>query len=86
MLDLSSFYNPAQPDVYPIVLATYEIVCSKYPTSDQALAVKAFLQAALGPGQADLARSGYIPLPPGFQSKVAGAIDSITYAGAPTSS
>jgi len=86
VLDLSSFYNPAQPDVYPIVLATYEIVCSKYPTSDQALAVKAFLQAALGPGQADLARSGYIPLPPGFQSKVAGAIDSITYAGAPTSS
>ena len=86
VLDLSSFYNPAQPDVYPIVLATYEIVCSKYQTSDQALAVKAFLQAAIGPGQADLARSGYIPLPPGFQSKVAGAIDSITYAGAPTSS
>ena len=86
VLDLSSFYNPAQPDVYPIVLATYEIVCSKYQTSDQALAVKAFLQAAIGPGQADLARSGYIPLPPSFQSKVAGAIDSITYAGAPTSS
>ena len=31
VLDISSFYNPAQPDVYPIVLATYEIVCSKYP-------------------------------------------------------
>ena len=31
VLDLSSFYNPTQDDVYPIVLATYEIVCSKYP-------------------------------------------------------
>ena len=55
VLDLSSFYNPAQPDVYPIVLATYEIVCSKYPSADEAKAVKAFLQAAIGPGQVDLA-------------------------------
>ena len=31
VLDLSSFYNPTQDDVYPIVMATYEIVCSKYP-------------------------------------------------------
>ena len=31
VLDISSFYNPAQPDVYPIVLATYEIVCSSTP-------------------------------------------------------
>ena len=85
VLDLSSFYNPAHPDVYPIVLATYEIVCSKYRSSDEALAVKAFLQAAIGPGQVDLARSGYIPLPHGFQSKVATAIDAISYVGAPTS-
>ena len=86
VLDLSSFYNPAHPDVYPIVLATYEIVCSKYANSDEVQAVKAFLQAAIGPGQVDLAKSGYIPLPPEFQSKVATAVDSITYAGAPTSS
>jgi phosphate transport system substrate-binding protein len=85
VLDISSFYNPAQPDVYPIVLATYEIVCSKYPNSDEAQAVKAFLQAAIGPGQVDLAKSGYIPLPDGFQSKVATAVDAITYPGAPSS-
>lgn len=78
VLDISSFYNPTQGDVYPIVLATYEIVCSKYPSPDVALAVKGFLQATLGPGQVDLDKNGYIPLPPDFQSKVARAIDAIT--------
>ena len=78
MLDISSFYNPAQPDVYPIVLATYEIVCSKYPTLDVAKAVKAFLQAAIGPGQVELAQSGYIPLSPNFQARVSSTVDAIS--------
>jgi phosphate transport system substrate-binding protein len=78
VLDISSFYNPAQPDVYPIVLATYEIVCSKSPVPDEAQAVKAFLQAAIGPGQLDLAKNGYIPLSPDFQARVSAAVDAIT--------
>jgi phosphate transport system substrate-binding protein len=82
VLDISSFYNPAQPDVYPIVLATYEIVCSRYPNADDAKAVKAFLQAAIGPGQVELARNGYIPLPLDFQTRVSSAVDAISSAGA----
>ena len=85
VLDISSFYNPAQPDVYPIVLATYEIVCSKYPSFDVAKAVKAFLQAAIGPGQIELAKVGYIPLSPDFQARVSGAVDAISSVGAPNS-
>jgi phosphate transport system substrate-binding protein len=77
VLDISSFYNPAQPDVYPIVLATSEIVCSKYPSQEVAQAVKAFLQSAIGPGQVELARSGYIPLSPDFQARVSTAVDAI---------
>lgn len=77
VLDISSFYNPAQPDVYPIVMATYEIVCSRYPNADVAQAVKAFLQAAIGPGQRDLARIGYIPLSSDFQSRVSKALDAL---------
>jgi len=77
VLDLSSFYNPTQEDVYPIVLATYEIVCSKYPNPQVGQAVKAALQATLGPGQIDLDKHGYIPLPPDFQSKVSAAVDAI---------
>jgi phosphate transport system substrate-binding protein len=78
VLDLSSFYNPTQDDVYPIVMATYEIVCSKYPDPQTGMAVKAALQATLGPGQIDLDKNGYIPLPPDFQAKVSGAADAIS--------
>ena len=42
---------------------------TRYPTPDVALAVKAFLQAAIGPGQADLNKIGYIPLSPQFQQR-----------------
>jgi phosphate transport system substrate-binding protein len=80
VLDMAGAYNPTQPDVYPIVMATYEIVCSKYPSPDVGQAVKAFLQATVGPGQVDLDKHGYIPLPPEFQSKVFGAVDAITSA------
>ncbi len=80
VLDTTSFYNPTQPDVYPIVMVTYEIVCSKYPNADVGQAVKAFLQAAVGPGQVDLDKNGYIPLPSDFQSRVFTAVDAITSA------
>jgi phosphate transport system substrate-binding protein len=78
VLDLSSFYNPSQDDVYPIVMATYEIVCSKYADPAVGQAVKAVLQAMLGPGQIDLDKHGYIPLPPDFQSKVVSAANAIS--------
>ncbi len=80
VLDTTPFYNPSQPDVYPIVMVTYEIVCSKYPDPAVGQAVKAFLQAAVGPGQVDLDKNGYIPLPSDFQSRVFTAIDAITSA------
>lgn len=76
VLDLSSFYNPSQDDVYPIVMATDEIA-SKYRDPQTGLAVKAALQATLGPGQIDLDKNGYIPLPPDFQSKVSAAVDTV---------
>jgi phosphate transport system substrate-binding protein len=77
VLDTASFYKPAQAGSYPIVLATYEIVCSKYPDADTGKAVKAFLQAATGAGQNGLADNGYAPVPPEFQSKLSTAINAI---------
>ena len=44
-MDTSSFYTPAQTGAYPIVLVTYEVVCSKYPDSPTGVAVRAFMQA-----------------------------------------
>jgi phosphate transport system substrate-binding protein len=78
VLDLSSFYKPTQPGAYPIVAATYEIVCSKYPDSATGAAVRAFMQSTLGPGQDGLAQHGSIPLPSSLHSKLATAADAIS--------
>jgi phosphate transport system substrate-binding protein len=78
VLDVSSFYDPDQPDVYPIVSVVYEIVCSKYTSPAVAQAVTAFLQAAIGPGQVDLAKMGYIPLSPDLHARVSSAVDAIS--------
>ncbi len=78
VLDITSFYKPTQPGTYPIVLATYELVCSKYADPQTATAVRAFLQATVGAGQADLEDYGYFPLPNQFQSKVLSAINAIS--------
>ncbi len=78
VLDLSSFYKPTQAGAYPIVEATYEIVCSKYPDSATGAAVKAFMQAAIGPGQVGLDQYGSIPLPTSFQSRRAEAVNAIS--------
>jgi phosphate transport system substrate-binding protein len=78
VVDTSSFYNPTQPGAYPIVEPTYEIVCSKYPDSATGVAVKAFMHAAIGPGQDGLDQYGSIPLPSAFQSKIAAAVNAIS--------
>ncbi|MGB6209007.1 phosphate ABC transporter substrate-binding protein PstS [Mycobacterium sp.] len=77
VLDTVSFYKPTQPGAYPIVLATYEVVCSKYPDSQVGTAVKAFLQTTIGPGQNGLADNGYIPIPDAFKSRLSTAVNAI---------
>ncbi|OBK45444.1 phosphate ABC transporter substrate-binding protein PstS [Mycobacterium sp. 1081908.1] len=76
-LDTISFYRPNQPDAYPIVLATYEIVCSKYPDPQVGTAVKAFLRSTIGAGQDGLADNGYIPIPQEFKSRLSASVDAL---------
>ena len=78
VLDTSTFYKPTEVGAYPIVLGTYSVVCSKYPDSDVAPAVKAFLSVALGKGQEGLTDNGYIPVPDSFKSKLTAAINAIS--------
>ncbi|BBX46441.1 phosphate ABC transporter substrate-binding protein PstS [Mycobacterium cookii] len=78
ILDTLSFYKPTQAGAYPIVLATYEVVCSKYSDSQVGTAVKAFLQATIGPGQKGLADNGYIPIPDGFKTGLSTAVNAIS--------
>jgi phosphate transport system substrate-binding protein len=77
VLDLSKVYDTTEAGAYPILLASYEIVCSKYPDADAGKAVKAFMQSTVTEGQQGLTQLGYIPLPPDFQTKVAAAVNNI---------
>lgn len=79
VLDTSTFYKPTDAAAYPIVLATYEIVCSKYADADTGKAVKAFLNSTIGSaGQSGLSAIGYFPLPATFKAKLQTAVDAIS--------
>lgn len=78
VLDMSSIHKPTEAGAYPIVSATYQIVCSKYPDPATGTAVKAFLQAAIGPGQDGLDQYGSIPLPESFKSRLLTAANAIS--------
>lgn len=77
-VDTSSFYRPTQPGAYPIVEPTYEIVCSKYPDPATGAAVRAFMQAVVGPGQDGLAQYGSIPPPDWLRTRLATAVSAIS--------
>ncbi len=77
VLDPLSFDKPSQPGSYPLVLETYEIVCSKYPDPAVGTAVKAFLESVIGPGQKGLEDNGNVPLPDALKSKLSTAVNAI---------
>ncbi len=77
VLDLNSLYGTREPGAYPLVLATYEIVCSNGYDPDTATAVKSFLTAAADDGQSGLSAAGYVPLPERFKERLLGSIDAI---------
>jgi phosphate transport system substrate-binding protein len=78
VLDTSSFYKPTAAGAYPIILPTYEVVCSKYPDAEVAPAVKAFLTVSTSDGQKGLQEAGYIPVPDTFKAKLTEAINAIS--------
>ncbi|WP_420108110.1 phosphate ABC transporter substrate-binding protein PstS [Mycolicibacter arupensis] len=78
VLDTASFYQPTQSGSYPIVLATYEVVCSKYPDAEVGTAVRLFLKSTIGAGQSGLADNGYVPIPEAFKARLASAVDAIS--------
>lgn len=77
VLDLNSIYGTTEPGAYPLVLATYEIVCSKGYDPDTAAAVKSFLTVAANDGQAGLSAAGYSPLPAAFKQRLLAAVGAI---------
>jgi phosphate transport system substrate-binding protein len=76
-LDLNSLYGTKEAGAYPLVLATYEIVCSKGYDADTSAAVKSFLTVSANDGQSGLPAAGYIPLPDSFKQRLLTSIDAI---------
>lgn len=77
-LDLNSLYGTKEAGAYPLVLATYNIVCSKGYDADTSAAVKSFLTVAANEGQANLSAAGYVPLPDAFKERLLTSIDAIS--------
>lgn len=77
VLDLNAMYGSEEPGVYPLLLVTYEIVCSKGYDPQTSAAIKSFLAIAAGSGQGELARAGYVPLPDKVRERLVTAIDAL---------
>jgi phosphate transport system substrate-binding protein len=76
-LDLNALYASKEAGAYPLMLATYEIVCSKGYDADTAAAVKSFLTVSANQGQANLSAAGYVPLPDSFKERLLKSVDAI---------
>lgn len=76
-LDLNSLYGTKEAGAYPLVLATYEIVCSAGYDPDTSAAVKSFLTVAANDGQGGLSSAGYVPLPDTFKERLLTSIEAI---------
>jgi len=77
VLELSPMYATQEKGAYPLVQATYEIVCSKGYDSATAEAVKAFLTTAANNGQSGLSAAGYVPLPDKVKERLVAAINAL---------
>ncbi|MER7002140.1 phosphate ABC transporter substrate-binding protein PstS [Dactylosporangium sp. NPDC000555] len=77
-LKLSIDYATKEAGAYPIVLVTYEIVCSKGTAADKLPLVKGFLGYTVSTaGQASLEKLGYAPLPETVRAKVESSIKNL---------
>lgn len=77
VIDLKSMYATKDAGAYPLIMATYEVVCSKGYDHDTAAAVKSFLSTAINQGQSNLSNIGYVRLPDELNKRVQTAISAI---------
>jgi phosphate transport system substrate-binding protein len=76
-LNLKSIYRTTAAGAYPLVLATYEIVCSKGYDPATSAAVRSMFTVAADNAQDGLSAAGYVPLPDKFKKRLIAAINAI---------
>jgi phosphate transport system substrate-binding protein len=78
-LSLKLNYTTKEAGAYPILLVTYEIVCSKGKDAAKTALTKAFLKHfAAADTQKSLEQVGYAPLPDSIRTKVDAAITALS--------
>lgn len=78
-LRLKLDYATKEAGAYPILLVTYEVVCSKNKDAQKAKDIKSFLKHfASADVQKSLEGIGYAPLPSSVQTKVEAAIEALS--------
>ena len=78
-LALKLDYASKSAGAYPVLLVTYEIVCSKAKDPSKVALTKAFLKHFSSPEtQKSLEGLGYAPLPAEIETKVTAAIDALS--------
>lgn len=77
-LALTFDYTNSDPNAYPAVLVTYEIVCQKGNKSAQLPLLKGFLSYVAGSGQDLLPDNSYVKLPTNLQTQVASAVSALS--------
>jgi len=76
-LNLKSIHSTRAAGAYPLVMATYEIVCSKGYDPATSAAVRSMLTVAADNAQDGLSAAGYVPLPDKFKKRLIAAINAI---------
>lgn len=78
-LTLKLDYATKTPGAYPIVLVTYEIVCTKYASASTGALVKSFLTFIASTAEQNAVHNlGYAALPPSVQAQVQAQIAKIS--------
>lgn len=77
VVDTDKLYGMNGEDEYPLVLTTYEIVCSAGYDDNTSKLVKNFLNTILDNQNDDLADQGYIPVDGEFKSKLEESVDAL---------
>ncbi|MEU9040550.1 phosphate ABC transporter substrate-binding protein PstS, partial [Kitasatospora sp. NPDC048343] len=81
-LALSLDYGTQADKAYPIVLATYEVVCDKGNKADTLDTLNSFLTYTIGDtAQKAIGEKGYVPLPTAISDKVKAAVAGPRHGG-----
>ncbi len=77
--DADKLFASKTPGAYPLLLTSYEIVCSKgYTNTETAGVLKSAFDAVLAEGQTGLAELGYVPLPDGYRKTLQSTVEALS--------